>query len=84
MQISEIKTQEVGTKHPKLAKIWFYLTCWRPITKYEYNKLAGAVVQLYNTEVKARVAQDNEIITYLQGETMTREMKKDEGDEMYA
>lgn len=42
-------------KHPKLKLLWFWLTCWRPITKYEiakqsdsFMKLCGAVINNYN------------------------------------
>jgi hypothetical protein len=26
-------------KASKIRKIWFWLTCWRPTTKYEYVKI---------------------------------------------
>ena len=85
MQPTQIKEVPYpGSKHPRLLTIWYYLTCWRPVSKHEVSKLAQSMLALYNTEVRARVKQDNEIITYLQGVKMAESMREEKGDDMYA
>lgn len=38
-------------KPTKIQKIWFYLTCWRPITKYELSKAIVQLMKASNTAI---------------------------------
>jgi hypothetical protein len=31
---------------PLIKKIWFFLTCWRPVTKYEMYSLKGQLITI--------------------------------------
>jgi len=49
----ETKTEKVKKRkfkqwlfdeHPRIFKAWFWLTCWRPVTKYEHASLARNIL----------------------------------------
>jgi len=52
-----IQVQEMGLA--KVKKVWFWLTCWRPITKYELAKFAQSMLAIYNKELQSRISADN-------------------------
>lgn len=33
-------------RHPKIHKLFFWLSAWRPVTKYEHAKMAQTIIQL--------------------------------------
>ena len=64
--------------------IWYYLTCWRPLIKYEsrkYNimimRLSQAVVNLKVTQEKV-VKNNNIMVRQLEGQHIAKEMKKED------
>jgi hypothetical protein len=96
MQKKEVKKVNdkifAETQIPLRKKIWFYLTCWRPVTKYEMNMLQTQLVIIlegmresdmmhYKTE---QVLADNikQVIDIVNGKKKDSPGKKPE-DQMY-
>jgi len=82
----EILNGLYSKKLPLRKKIWFFLTCWRPVTKYEMAKLSNgwirtsiAVVNNYQ-QIQRVIDNMNKIVTYLSNEKqgMNNENTKDE------
>ena len=44
---NEIKLNKFWLKHPRLYKIRYMLTAWRPITRHEYVKLAQSLIKAH-------------------------------------
>jgi hypothetical protein len=45
--VNKMARQEIFEGTPKLRKkIWFYLTCWRPITLYEFANLQIQLIDI--------------------------------------
>jgi hypothetical protein len=103
VQFQQISANEIiaenAAKRPILKKIWFWLTCWRPITKYElakreqaWLKVGIAVVNNYNA-IQMIIKNMNRIVLQMQstgmihpGQPQEDENKKDgekKGDVMY-
>ncbi len=36
----------IYAKPSLLKRVWFWLTCWRPITKYEFTQLKGNLITI--------------------------------------
>jgi len=77
--VSTNTTPPKASLKSKLSKVWFWATCWRPVTKYEAAKLAQMTFSLYSQEAKARIATDNQIIQHINGqdEAEANEYKND-------
>jgi hypothetical protein len=88
---------ELHKKLPLRKKIWFFLTCWRPVTKYEMARLSNgwvrtsiAVVNNYQ-QIQRVIDNMNKIVTYLSnekqgmsnGSTKDEDKDKKDGDMMF-
>lgn len=62
------RKMEFYKRHPKLIKLWFWLTCWRPITKYEHAKLTQNLIgysNMINLELRDIKINMNHIVASL-------------------
>ena len=73
-------------------RIWFYLTCWRPITKYEFLSLQSQLVIILDgiregdlQHYQAEKALELMIIRFQQnGNEKTETKKEQSNDEMFS
>jgi len=66
--VNKIAQQEIFEGTPKLRKrIWFYLTCWRPITLYEFASLQVQLISILEA-MKEGDMQHNQIEKMLDNE----------------
>lgn len=85
--------KEAFIKHeplPKLNKlalrkeVWFFLTCWRPLFKYETRKYNIMIIRLSQAIINLKVVQEkliknnNAMMQQLQGRAMVDASKKEE------
>jgi len=65
-------------------KAWQYLTCWRPLTKYEGGKFASMILKLSEVILnmeriqKKLIKNNNIIMQQIQGHQMAAAAKKEE------
>lgn len=68
----------------KVHKVFFYLTCWRPFTRYEAAKMAQNFLIMYNNHAKQMntiTKQLNNNTIQLHGQAMAKQGKeKDNND----
>lgn len=47
-------------KVPLKTRLWFYLTCWRPVTKYELSRTIQAFL-VVDTKIRMTIEQLNKL-----------------------
>ena len=80
-----IKNIQVGEKlkHPFLSQLWFFLTAWRPATKYENVRLQQGLVKLgcalinLHKHQSVLIAEINNHSLMLRGQVMAQGMEED-------
>lgn len=55
---------------PLRSRIWFYLTCWRPVTKYEFANLQLQLITILEG------IRDSDMMHYQTEKMLAEEMKK--------
>lgn len=85
-----IPRQKIFEGTPRLSKrIWFYLTCWRPITLYEFATLQIQLINILEAMREGEMQHnqiekilDNEIRKIKDG-TISKNNKEDKQDNMF-